>query len=54
LGPIRIVVVFPPGGSSDIVSRVYAHALSARLNALMVVDNRRSAGGTLDALHVAQ
>lgn len=52
--PVRIVVVFPPGGSSDIVARVLADALSARLNARVVVDNRPGAGGTLGAQHVAQ
>jgi tripartite-type tricarboxylate transporter receptor subunit TctC len=52
--PVRIVVVFPPGGSSDIVARVLADALSARMNARFVVDNRPGAGGTLGALHVAQ
>ncbi len=52
--PVRIVVVFPPGGSSDIVARVLADALSARINGRVVVDNRPGAGGTLGALHVAQ
>jgi tripartite-type tricarboxylate transporter receptor subunit TctC len=52
--PVRIVVVFPPGGSSDIVARVLADALSTRLNGRVVVDNRPGAGGTLGALHVAQ
>ncbi len=52
--PIRIVVVFPPGGSSDIVARVLAEAIAPRLNARVVVDNRPGAGGTVAALHVAQ
>ena len=52
--PIRIVVVFPPGGSSDIVARVLSEALTARLNQRVVVDNRPGAGGTLGAGHVAQ
>jgi tripartite-type tricarboxylate transporter receptor subunit TctC len=52
--PIRIVVVFPPGGSSDIVARVLAEAMGPKLGQRVVVDNRPGAGGTLAALHVAQ
>jgi tripartite-type tricarboxylate transporter receptor subunit TctC len=52
--PIRIVVVFPPGGASDIVARILADALSTRMNARFVVDNRAGAAGTIGAAHVAQ
>ncbi|MGG5821614.1 Bug family tripartite tricarboxylate transporter substrate binding protein [Falsiroseomonas sp. HW251] len=52
--PIRIVVTFPPGGSSDIVARVLADVLSQRLPQRVIVDNRPGAGGTLAAAHVAQ
>lgn len=52
--PIRVVVVFPPGGASDIVARVLAEVMAPRLNARIVVDNRPGAGGTVGALHVAQ
>ena len=52
--PVRIVVVFPPGGSSDIAARVLAEALGPKLGQRVVVDNKPGAGGTLAALHVAQ
>jgi tripartite-type tricarboxylate transporter receptor subunit TctC len=52
--PVRIVVTFPPGGSSDIVARVLAEQLSPSLGQRFVVDNRPGAGGTLATLHVAQ
>jgi tripartite-type tricarboxylate transporter receptor subunit TctC len=50
---LRIVVTFPPGGSSDIVARVLADVFSQRLPQRAVVDNRPGAGGTLGAQHVA-
>jgi tripartite-type tricarboxylate transporter receptor subunit TctC len=50
---LRIVVTFPPGGSSDIVARVLAEALTQRLGQRVIVDNRPGAGGTLGAAHVA-
>ena len=52
--PVRVVVTFPPGGASDIVARVLADALSARMNARFVVDNRAGGAGTIGAAHVAQ
>ncbi|RAI60946.1 Bug family tripartite tricarboxylate transporter substrate binding protein [Roseicella frigidaeris] len=52
--PIRIVVVFPPGGASDIAARILAEAMGPKLGQRLVVDNRPGAGGTLAALHVAQ
>jgi len=42
--PIRLVVPFPPGGSSDMLGRVYAERLRAVLEATVVVENRP--GGT--------
>lgn len=51
--PIRVVVTFPPGGSSDIVARVLADAFSQRLPQRVLVDNRPGAGGTLAAQFVA-
>ena len=52
--PVRVVVTFPPGGASDIVARVLAEALSTRMGARFVVDNRAGGAGTIGAVHVAQ
>ena len=38
--PIRLVIPFPPGGSNDIVGRVVATQLSARLGSQVIADNR--------------
>lgn len=52
--PVRIVVTFPPGGSSDIVARVLAEHYSTAFGQRFIVDNRPGAGGTLAARHVAE
>jgi tripartite-type tricarboxylate transporter receptor subunit TctC len=44
---IRMIVPFSPGGSTDIVGRVAAQALSDRLGVAVVVENRGGAGGTV-------
>jgi tripartite-type tricarboxylate transporter receptor subunit TctC len=43
--PIRLIIPFPPGGSNDIVGRLIATGLSARLGKQVVVDNRTGASG---------
>ena len=45
--PLRIVVPYPPGGSSDRAARVLAEALQPRLGVPVVVENITGAGGRL-------
>jgi tripartite-type tricarboxylate transporter receptor subunit TctC len=52
--PLRIVVGFPPGQSSDIVARLYADALSKALDQSVIVENRPGGAATLAADYVAR
>jgi len=52
--PIRLMVPFPPGGSTDIVARIVAQKLSERLGQSIVIENRGGAGGTLGTAVVAR
>jgi tripartite-type tricarboxylate transporter receptor subunit TctC len=45
--PIRFIIPFPPGGSNDVVGRMFASQLSERLGQQVVVDNRGGAGGII-------
>lgn len=52
--PVRIVVTFPLGGTSDLVARLLAQHLDTDFGQKAVVDNRPGAAGTVAADYVAQ
>jgi len=47
--PVRLIVPFAPGGTTDALGRVFAHALGERLGQQVIVENRPGGGGTLGA-----
>jgi tripartite-type tricarboxylate transporter receptor subunit TctC len=51
--PLRIIVGFPPGGSSDSTVRLVAAALQKQMNQNVVVENRPGASGAIAAKAVA-
>ncbi len=53
-GPIRMVVPFGPGTTTDTVSRVVAEALGRSLHQSVIVDNRAGAGGSVGSDQVAK
>lgn len=52
--PVRVIVVFPPGGSNDVVARIVFQKMSEMLNEQFIIDNRGGAAGTIGAALVAQ
>ncbi len=52
--PIRIVVPYPPGGSSDIIARFVSQPLAVALKQSVIVENRAGANGNLGADLVAK
>jgi tripartite-type tricarboxylate transporter receptor subunit TctC len=52
--PIRLVVPFPPGGTTDIVGRLVAAKLGQPLGQAVIVENRPGAGGTVGSDVVAK
>ncbi len=52
--PIKLIVPYPPGGSSDIIARAISQPLSEALKTTVIVENRPGANGNLGADFVAK
>ena len=52
--PVRVVVVFAPGGATDVVGRVVFQKVSEQLGQQFLIDNRAGASGTIGAAIVAK
>ena len=52
--PIRLVIPFPPGGGTDILSRVVANKLTEATHWTVVPENKAGAGGNIGAAEVAR
>src|SRR5688572_7061545 len=51
--PVRVIIVFPPGGSNDVVGRIVFQKMSEQLGQQFVIENRGGAAGTIGSEMVA-
>ena len=52
--PVRLIVPFAPGGTTDIVARIVGERMTAALGQQVLVENKAGAGGSVGAVEVAK
>src|SRR5262245_3217117 len=52
--PVKVIVPFPPGGTTDIVARLVGERLGPILGQPVVIENRAGAGGSVGAAEIAR
>src|SRR4051812_28123154 len=52
--PVRYIVVFPPGGPTDTLSRIVCHELAEITGQQFIIDNKAGSGGNVGAEAIAR